>query len=187
LAELKGIIDTHQHTDIGKPNYSITDTLDYKTTHGVDHSFYRQVLIQSGGDGMAEAMVGQAFDQDEFVYSDWNDEYDMSNTRNDLLEYFTNVCRFRLSELQPHSEIKWHIDTNTSVACRAQICVNSNDSIFEFKNKKGVHQLYMKPGELWFINTAYPHRVVSNEDTRQTAIFTFKFADLKHPSGLYQK
>jgi hypothetical protein len=36
----------------------------------------------------------------------------------------------------------------------------------------------MAPGELWFINTGWNHRVIANSQVRQVAIFTFKFDQL---------
>ena len=35
----------------------------------------------------------------------------------------------------------------------------------------------MKPGELWFINTGWNHRVIAGDSTRRSAIFGFDFKD----------
>ena len=35
----------------------------------------------------------------------------------------------------------------------------------------------MKPGELWFINTGWSHRVVAGDTSRRVAIFGFDFKD----------
>jgi hypothetical protein len=106
------------------------------------------------------------------------DKYTLSSTITEINKHFIDVCRFRISETQPHYEIPWHIDTNTSVACRAQICITNDDSKFEFKTRQGIKTLQMAPGELWFINTGWNHRVIANSQVRQVAIFTFKFDQL---------
>jgi hypothetical protein len=95
-----------------------------------------------------------------------------------LNSLFKNTYRFRLSEMKGNHELNWHIDADTSVICRAQICLNHNDSIFEFKDKEGIKSLQMQPGEVWFINTGWNHRVVSGDITRRTAIIGFHFEDL---------
>ena len=100
--------------------------------------------------------------------------------------YFSNTVRFRLSEMVGHHEIKWHIDTDTSVACRAQICLGVNDSVFQFKDRTGIHELKMRPGELWFINTGWNHRVISGTTLRRTAIFSFHFDDIIEKTILYK-
>jgi streptogramin lyase len=85
-----------------------------------------------------------------------------------------------MSEMKGDHELNWHIDADTSVICRAQICLNRNDSVLEFRDKEGVHQLKMNPGEIWFINTGWNHRVVNGETTRRSAILGFHFDDLKN-------
>ena len=52
-------------------------------------------------------------------------------------------------------ELNWHIDSDTSVMCRAQICLNDNDSVFQSKRKGVVEEFKMKTGEMWFINTGW--------------------------------
>ena len=85
-----------------------------------------------------------------------------------------------------HHEIKWHIDTDTSVACRAQICLGVNDSVFEFRDRSGIHKLKMRPGEMWFINTGWNHRVISGHTLRRSAIFSFHFDDVIEKTILYK-
>lgn len=181
VKELNAILDNYKHNDIGSDHYSITNTLDYEKSHGVKQDVYRQVLLQTKAEvkGMPTAVSGMVFDDHEELYSNWDTEnYSIESTVRDVSKFFKKVCRFRLSETQPFNSIAWHIDTNTSVMCRAQICVNENDSLFEFRDRDGIHTLRMKPGELWFINTGWNHRVVAQNDVRRTAVFSFKFEDL---------
>lgn len=171
--ELNYILDTHPtKNDIGGDNYAITRSCDYKTHFEVDtDTQYRQILLQR-----SETPVDGKVD--EFLYDTWNPDYKLRYTKMFMDSIFDQTYRFRLSEMKGASEIGWHIDTDTSVACRAQICLNENDSVFEFKDRSGVHQLRMKPGELWFINSGWSHRVVSGDMTRRVAVFSFKYSDL---------
>ena len=73
--------------------------------------------------------------------------------------------------------MNWHIDQDTSVICRAQLCLNENDSVFQFNRKGKIEEFSMKPGEIWFINTGWSHRVVTNTKLRRSAIFGFDYKD----------
>lgn len=178
--ELNTIIDQWRHNDIGGDNYAITNSTSYDKSFGISKtdSTYRQILLQENKTGIE--------DVDEFRYSTWNGKYFIRYCRNKLDEHFSNTYRFRLSEMSGHHEIKWHIDTCTSVACRAQLCLSDDDSIFEFKTKDGIHQLKMQKGEIWFINTGWNHRVVSGHDTRRTAIWSCHFDDIIEKDKLWK-
>jgi len=173
IKELNKVLDRHTHNDIGGDNYNITNTTDYDKSFGISKSenTYRQILLQ-GNSLLDKDSV------DEYTYNKWDDGYGLRYTKPFLDRYFNNTVRFRLSEMSHHHEISWHIDTCTSVACRAQICLSKDDSIFEFKTRDGIHKLEMRVGELWFINTGWPHRVVSGNITRRTAVFSFAFEDM---------
>jgi hypothetical protein len=190
VEELRKIYLDTDSNDIGTSEYDITETIDCKNTHNVLLSKYRQILMQ-GKDSAQEmtsaiAIEGRVFIEAESKYSNWMvDKYTLTNTMSDMSQYFTNVCRFRLSETQADHSITWHIDTNTSVMCRGQICLTEDDSLFEFKDRSGVHQLNMKVGELWFINTGWNHRVVAGKIVRKVAVFSFEFDNLIDPIPLF--
>jgi len=177
VTELNYILDTSTRNDIGGDNYGISQNCNYEEVFNVGNS-YRQVLMQTKPKG-DESQV------DEYAYSKWDPAHKMRWTTPALADLFHNTYRFRLSEMTGGHELNWHIDADTSVICRAQICLNHNDSIFEFKDKEGIKSLKMKPGEVWFINTGWNHRVVSGDTTRRTAIIGFHFDDLKNNSLLY--
>jgi len=84
-----------------------------------------------------------------------------------------------MSEMQGDHELNWHIDADTSVICRAQICLSNSDSVLEFRDKKGIHKLVMQKGDVWFINTGWNHRVVNGNNIRRSAILGFHYNDLK--------
>ena len=177
IKELNSIYGDDFKSDIGTEEYSITNQIDYRKTHNADPEKYRQILLQAKEDDIS--------DEDETSYSKWKvNEYPLGNTMGNVFTHFEKVCRFRLSEMKSHHEIIWHIDTNTSVMCRGQICLNENDSIFEFKTKDGIEQLKMLPGEIWFVNTGYLHRVVSGDVTRRVAVFSFHFDNIINKSVL---
>jgi hypothetical protein len=119
-------------------------------------------------------------DVNEYLYTRWDSNYKLRYTSDTIYKYFHNVYRFRMSEMNGDHELNWHIDTDTSVICRAQICLNENDSVMEFRDKDGIHQLRMKPGEMWFINTGWNHRVVNGTTPRRAVIFGFHFDDMKN-------
>ena len=174
--ELNYILDTHTKNDIGGDNYGISQNCNYEEVFNVGSS-YRQILLQ-------EKPEDNTSDVDEYAYTEWVNNHKLRYTRPALNGIFDNTYRFRLSEMKGNHELNWHIDADTSVICRAQICLNENDSIFEFKDKEGVKSLQMRPGEVWFINTGWNHRVVSGNITRRTAIIGFHFDNLIDNSGV---
>lgn len=175
IDELNSIIDSNKdRNDINGDNYQISNTLDCQGVFGHGEN-YRQILMQERVDETLEKV-------NEYAYSHW--AFDVK-VKEELKKYFNNVYRFRMSEMKGGSSINWHIDSCTSVMCRAQICLNENDSIFEFKTRGGeIHSFTMKPGELWFINTGWNHRVVSGSMTRRVAIFGCHFDDIVEKKGI---
>ena len=171
VEELNYILDTYRGNDIGGDNYGISQNCNYEEVFNVADK-YRQVLLQKRIESASD-------DVNEYFYTQWDTNYKLRYTRPELDHYFHYVYRFRMSEMKDDHELNWHIDADTSVICRAQICLNENDSVLEFRDKDGVHQLRMKPGEMWFINTGWNHRVVNGTKARRAAIFGFHFDDLK--------
>lgn len=174
IDELNQMLDNDSHNDIGGDVYGISQAIDYQKVF--DTGGYRQLLIQTKPPGK------EGVDVDEYLYDYWTKNV---KAKDFLNNYFHNVYRFRMSEMSEHHSLNWHIDSCTSFMCRAQICLNENDAVFEFKGKDGIHSFSMKPGELWFINTGWNHRVVSGKESRRVAIFGFHFDDVKDKQSLY--
>jgi hypothetical protein len=172
--ELNYILDTHSGNDIGGDDYGISQNCDYEEVFNVQDK-YRQVLLQ-------KKALGNSDDVDEYLYTEWDGNYVVRYTHPYIQTLFKNVYRFRLSEMQGDHELNWHIDADTSVICRAQICLSDSESLLEFRDKAGVHKLQMKKGEVWFINTGWNHRVVNGSNTRRSAILGFAYEDLKNKS-----
>lgn len=170
--ELNYILDTHTGNDIGGDNYGISQNCNYEEVFHVSNK-YRQILLQ-------KRIEASSDDVNEYLYTKWDSSYNLRYTKPALDSLFHNVYRFRMSEMKGDHELNWHIDADTSVICRAQICLNNNDSVLEFRDKEGVHQLRMKPGEVWFINTGWNHRVVNGHTARRSGILGFHFEDLRN-------
>lgn len=166
IRDLNNLLDKFaDRNDINGDNYQISNNVDCQGVFGHGQN-YRQILMQ-GNTKSPEVSVN------EYDYDTWL--FDAEITK-EISHYFENVYRFRMSEMTGRSTLNWHIDSCTSVMCRAQICLNENDAVFEFKDRdKNVHGFTMKPGELWFINTARLHRVVTGDMTRRVAIFGYHF------------
>lgn len=167
---LNRFIDENPHSDLGSDDYTITRACNYDKVFNVGHS-YRQVIMQKN-------RSNNHYTVDEYLYSTWIPGSEI--VQQEINNFFKTVYRFRISEMQPRHKLNWHIDADTSYSCRAQICLNENNSTFLFKDKQRVHQFQMKPKELWFINTGWSH-TVENDTTgvRKVAIMSFAFADLR--------
>lgn len=157
--KLNEIADRRSGNDLGSDAYNISQHCDVNNVF-IDTG-YRQILIQE-----RQLDVDTA---DEHLYTEYNEDVNVP--------FFNQIYRLRISEMAPGHEMNWHIDTDTSVMCRAQICLNDNDSIFQFKRRGGIEQFTMKKGEMWFINTGWLHRVVSKDLIRRSAIFGFDHKD----------
>jgi hypothetical protein len=183
ISELNDILDTHaQRNDLGDYLYAISKTTNFHEALGVPSlDKYRQILLQR--DPNSTEFIDKV---DESVYTDWATwEFELKSTMADMERFYDKHYRFRAVEMSGSEEIGWHIDTDTSVGCRGQVCLNDNDSVMEFKDRSGVHSLHMKRGEVWFINTGWPHRVLSGEKTRRNAILTCDFHDMKQKDIFY--
>jgi hypothetical protein len=167
LEELNQLLDEDPHNDIGGDVYGISQAIDYQKVF--DTGGYRQLLIQT------KPPNEEGVDVNEYLYSHWTKEV---KAKKFLEQYFKTVYRFRMSEMSEQHSLNWHIDSCTSFMCRAQICLNDNDAVFEFRGRDGVHSFSMKPGELWFINTGWNHRVVNGSKPRRVAIFGYHFDDV---------
>ena len=178
LKELNYILDTNTSNDIGGDDYAISQNCDYEEVFNVQDK-YRQLLLQKTRDIDPNVT-------NEYMYATWDGSYPLRYTRVELDKLFKNTYRFRMSEMGDGHELNWHIDQDTSVICRAQICLNKNDSVLEFKDRQGIHELKMQPGEVWFINTGWNHRVIAGNDLRRSAIFGFHFNDLIDKEILYK-
>lgn len=183
IQEMNKILDDHaKRNDLGEYLYNISNTTNFHEALGVPSlDKYRQILLQR--DPNSTEFIDKV---DEYVYTDWATwEFDLEHTMKDMAKFWHKHYRFRVVEMVGKEEIGWHIDTDTSVGCRGQVCLNDNDSVMFFKDRNGTHELYMKRGEVWFINTGWPHMVLSGQKTRRNAILTCHFDDFINKEQLY--
>lgn len=159
---LNAIADERKQNDLGSDVYNISQLCDVENVFA-NGKIYRQVLIQEKN--------CEEDSTDEHVYTEYNSDVSVP--------FFEQIYRLRVSELAPKAEINWHIDTDTSVLCRAQICLNDNDSVMFFDRKGSIEECRMKKGEIWFINTGWKHSVQCGEKLRRHAIFGFDYKDYK--------
>lgn len=113
---------------------------------------------------------------DESPYTEWNERAKLAPTFVAFMnEHFPGAYRTRLSCLPPNGgELTWHIDSNTSVTCRAQIPITHDitpdGATFEIK-RDGKHQFADHPlGGVYFINAGFLHRVVNHTDTERWVV-----------------
>lgn len=167
---LNTYLNKNSYSDIGSDDYAISRGCNYDQVFNVGTK-YRQLLLQKNRTNNMNTM-------DEYVYSQWIPGTEIVQT--ELNKFFNKVYRTRMSEMHPDHTLNWHIDADTSVICRAQICLNENNSTFLFKDKEGIKEFKMKPRELWFINTGWKH-MVTNDTTniRRVVIIGFHYDDLK--------
>lgn len=76
-------------------------------------------------------------------------------------------CKARLSCLLPSGKIAEHIDDPKQTRIIALI---EGDHKFSIKGPKGYETIPMKLGELWFVNTAWPHKVINNFPNKRVAL-----------------
>jgi hypothetical protein len=166
---LNRYLDENPHSDIGSDDYAISKSCNYEKVFNVGQS-YRQVILQKNTTNNLNVV-------DEYLYSQWVPGSEI--VQEEMKKFFNNVYRFRLSEMQPEHTLNWHIDADTSVICRAQICLNENNSTFLFKDKEGIKEFKMKPKELWFVNTGWSHTVTNDTaNVRKVAILGFHYDNL---------
>lgn len=151
INEIIHIVETYHNNDLGSDNYQISQHCDlttaFQTTGG-----YRQLILQKCND------TDDIIDEKNYIY--WRDDIDCLNIKKYLLDTFGSCYRARISVMPPGHDLEWHIDTDTSVLCRAQI-VATPGSRFEFKTKTGEESNYMNDHHLYFINTGWTHRVIN--------------------------
>lgn len=155
-----------QQNDLGTDKYEISKHCNFETVFNANKK-YRQVLLQTKKSNDASSV-------DEFAYTEW-DESVPKSLQAELTSLFGDVFRFRISVMEGDHSLNWHIDTDTSVICRAQICLNANQSSFDFSVKGEESSYSANPGDVHFVNTGWSHRVVNGSNQRIVAIFGFRF------------
>ena len=83
------------------------------------------------------------------------------------------------------NELNYHIDTDTSVLCRVQIPAQTTGSLFQWKTKTEEVSLEMQPGNAYFVNTGWLHRVINpTDDIRIVLLFGIDYNNLPNKEDL---
>jgi hypothetical protein len=131
--------------------------------------------------------------KEEKNYTYWRPDTKDRIFRKWFSQEFPLAFRVRISILKPNTEFSWHIDTNTSVACRCSVALNTSESYFEVKARSQIYSKELQKGVISFTNTGWPHRVYNNSNTpRINVVFGIPFKGLEKyitPSSktLYQQ
>ena len=81
-----------------------------------------------------------------------------------LKSKFKMIWRCRIHYLPSSGQLPWHIDVDTSLACRVYLPITSDideHNLFEIERRGQVIPLKMKIGE-FCVNTGFKHRVLNN-------------------------
>lgn len=115
----------------------------------------------------------------ESSYKKWLPEEEVGAAKKVIDRLSRDPFRVRFSLLPDGKEFSWHIDTNTSVACRFFIPLNEHDSTFEIKVRDQIHFVPLEVGHIYFVNTGWSHRVVNHGKTmRKALLFGSRFEDM---------
>lgn len=152
----------------------------YQLAKGVSKIFnyfpkqYRQYLFQATGERPKNSPE---------IPEEWEFTEYLPNTEcfeKYISKFAQSHFRSRLAVVPVGEVIDWHIDSNTSYACRGMIIVQGIQK-FMVKKQKEIHEQIMHPGEAWFCNTGYRHRVETiGSDTRLSLLFSCHYNAIKN-------
>jgi hypothetical protein len=138
---------------------------------------YRQILLQRSMDGS-----GGLREEDYMVAPRLTDDAatKIVTLARIALGPAVSIFRARLAILPSGKVLDWHIDTNTSVACRIQIPI-FGECLWETKRRGTIEEQVLRPGEVWFTNTGYNHQVKGiGTGDRVCLILGCHFNDIEH-------
>ncbi len=80
-----------------------------------------------------------------------------------------DIFRTRFAILPPDSVLDWHIDTNTSVACRVHFSLFGK-CLWKIQRNGTTHEYLLDENKILFTNTGYSHRVETIENNDRIVI-----------------
>ncbi len=171
IAEAQQYFLAFSGNDLGGDTYKISAACSLlpKT-----HQQYRQKLLQ-----LCET------NQDPLVeknYTQWIHDLPAQSVLKSWFEKnFPQSYRARLSSLPSQASLDWHIDADTSVSCRISIACSPSESLFEINRRGVVESKKFQPGEVWFTNTGWLHRVINpGPEPRLNLIFGIHYNQIAH-------
>jgi len=177
IEEIFKIANNYDENDLRGDNYQISQHCNVNEAFTSSLS-YKQILLQELNDNANDEI-------DETQYQKWRNDLEISNIKHYLEKTFENPYRARISVMPPGNDLNWHIDTDTSVLCRAQIPVYHKGSKFQWKTKQGNTEVEMQPGNTYFVNTGWMHRVVNeSNNVRIVLIFGIDYDNIPQKERL---
>lgn len=141
------------YNDIGSETYAVSQRF-----ASILESFpedYVQIMLQgSKNDGLVET---------DYCLPKYTSITDI------LRRYISDFFRARIAILHPGEVIDYHIDTNTTQMCRVQFPIVAEQH-WSIRRGKKVEEKVLKPGEIWFVNTGWPHKVVNESDMARVTV-----------------
>jgi hypothetical protein len=180
IDEILEIAHNYQGDDLRGDNYQISQHCNVNEAFTASTS-YRQILLQE----LRGDESGVLDEIDETNYVRWRTDLSVSAIQQYLTDTFVSPYRARISIMHGGNELNYHIDTDTSVLCRAQIPAQTTGSLFQWKTKTGEVELDMQLGNVYFVNTGWLHRVVNPSDnTRIVLIFGIDYQNIPNREEL---
>ena len=171
------ITNIYSENDLGGDQYQISQHCDLENAFQATGG-YRQILLQKCKELEVDVI-------NETNYNVWNDSLPYDKIKKYLEETFGTVCRTRISVMPPGHELGWHIDTDTSVLCRIQICARGAGTRFQYNVKNHINEFTMKQGEMYFVNVGWTHRVINaGKESRIVLIAGVNFSDIQENEKL---
>ena len=141
------------YNDIGSKNYEVSGKF--------------ASILKSFPEDYVQIML-QGAETDGMVETDYHLPKHTSVT--DILRgYIGEFFRARIAVMSPGAVIDYHIDTNTKQMCRVQFPIRGKQHWF-IKRGSEVEEKTLNPGEIWFVNTGFPHRVENEEDIDRVTV-----------------
>tara|TARA_B110000285_G_scaffold8012_1_gene8259 strand:+ start:943 stop:1566 length:624 start_codon:yes stop_codon:yes gene_type:complete len=107
---------------------------------------------------------------EEKLYNKPNDKLIGSYFEEIINQFKCDKMRVRITKLDPHTDIPFHIDYDPSYATRVVIPVYTNKKCKNrFKVKDETVETHLEAGKAYFFNTGFAHGVFNNSDEPRIA------------------
>jgi hypothetical protein len=175
IDEILQIATSYTGNDLGGDNYQLSQHCDVKNVFTSSET-YKQIILQ-------ECTAENTIDETNYVL--WRNDISTTAIENYLTTAFVKPYRARISVMHGGNELNYHIDTDTSVLCRVQIPAQTTGSLFQWKTKTEEVSLEMQPGNAYFVNTGWLHRVINpTDDIRIVLLFGIDYNNLPNKEDL---
>lgn len=165
IQELLDLVNTNKRNDLDRKAF-LNQNEEFVGYLG---ERYRQIYLQEpASEGCGEE-----------GYTEWNGL--APKTQKYMESILDGVCRARISITPVDFASHWHIDTDTSVLCRAQLIVQSDGCGLEFNRRNNKSFCDFKEGNVYFINVGWSHRLVnpSKDVPKISIVFGIKYKDIE--------